>query len=111
MVPKDGKPLFFAGLSNVRLNSDHPLPEGTYDGFVIVTDASSGGMVDVHDRRPLAFRADEAQEWLDPSIDFERASHLANNAVTRSDAFTWFRVSTDVNKVGNNEARFNEPHE
>ena len=51
----DGPPLYFAGLSSVKAGKpDAPATEhpGVLDGFVIVTDAAAGGMLDVHDRRP-----------------------------------------------------------
>lgn len=105
--PIDGQPLFFAGLTSTTFGME-PRGGETY-GYVIVTDASSGGMLDVHDRRPLALSPDEARQWLDPETPYETATHLANNAVTRPENFRWFRVSPAVNKVGNNEPTFNEP--
>lgn len=43
--------MFFAGLAQV-----HPgLEPHEDDGFVIITDASDAGMVDIHDRRPVVF--------------------------------------------------------
>ncbi|WP_255581285.1 SOS response-associated peptidase family protein [Caballeronia sp. dw_276] len=57
--PFDGKPLFFAGLSTIP-------PGGEYhdgDGFVIVTDASDAGMLDIHDRRPLVLTAERKNGW------------------------------------------------
>jgi putative SOS response-associated peptidase YedK len=101
--PIDGKPLFLAGLSSVR-GEPH---EG--DGFVIVTDASDAGMLDVHDRRPLVLSADEARMWLNPEMEFEEATHLANNVTTQVEAFHWFRVSKGVNKVGHDDPTFNVP--
>ena len=103
--PIDGQPLFFAGLSSAK--PDAEAHEG--DGFVIVTDASDAGMVDIHDRRPLVLSADEARQWLDPDCTFEEANHMANNVSTPIEAFRWFRVSKGVNKVGNDESAFNEP--
>jgi putative SOS response-associated peptidase YedK len=105
ITPIDGKPLFFAGLTSVKPGAEHR--DG--DGFVIVTGAADAGLLDVHDRRPLVLGADDAREWLHPETTFEKASHLANNVVTPAEAFRWFRVSTGVNRVGNDEPAFNEP--
>jgi putative SOS response-associated peptidase YedK len=105
--PIDGQPLFFAGLTSTTFGME-PREGETY-GFVIITDASAGGMLDVHDRRPLALSSDEARQWLDPDTPYETATHLANNAVTRPENFRWFRVSPAVNKIGNNEPSFNQP--
>ncbi|QIE22589.1 SOS response-associated peptidase [Caballeronia sp. SBC2] len=99
--PIDGKPLFLAGLSTIA-------PGGDGDGFVIVTDASDAGMLDIHDRRPLVLSAEEAKQWLDPETTFAEANHLANSVSTPPEAFRWFRVSKGVNKAGNNEPAFNE---
>ena len=105
ITPIDGQPLYLAGLTTaadgVELSKDY--------GYVIVTDAARGGLLDVHDRRPLAFSVEEAREWLAPSTNFEKALHLANNAVTQPDDFRWFRVSPAVNKVGNDDPSFNVP--
>ncbi len=35
-------------------------------GFVLVTADSLGGMVDIHDRRPVAVSLEDAHRWLDP---------------------------------------------
>jgi hypothetical protein len=37
-------------------------------GFVLVTADSLGGMVDVHDRRPVAASEEDARRWLDPEL-------------------------------------------
>ncbi len=105
IAPIDGQPLYFAALTSVR--DGHESYDG--DGFVIVTDASDAGMLDVHDRRPLVLAPQAAAEWLDPATSYEEATYLANNFGTPVEAFHWFRVSKAVNKVGNNEPIFNKP--
>jgi putative SOS response-associated peptidase YedK len=67
--PLDCKPLFLAGLSTIPLGGEHH--DG--DGFVIVTDASDAGMLDIHDRRPLVLNAEEAKQRLDPETTSEEA--------------------------------------
>ncbi|AMM13094.1 hypothetical protein AX768_02165 [Burkholderia sp. PAMC 28687] len=103
--PLDGKLLFLAGLSTIPPGGEHH--DG--NGFVIVTDASDAGMLDIHDRRPLVLTAEEAKEWLEPENTFEEANHLANTAATPVEAFRWFRVSNGVNRVGNDEPAFTSP--
>ncbi|SDV49842.1 SOS response-associated peptidase [Chitinasiproducens palmae] len=109
--PNDAAPLFFAGLSSVADDHAAEPPAGTVDGFVIVTDAAAGGMLDVHDRRPLVLSPQEAQAWLDPATTFDEATHIANNARTRPEDFHWFRVTPQVNRsgAGNDDASFNQP--
>ena len=47
-----------------------------HDGFVIITADSFGGMVDIHDRRPVALSPELAREWLDPAIPKELAEEM-----------------------------------
>lgn len=110
----DGPPLYFAGLSSVKAaKPDAPPTEhpGVLDGFVIVTDAAAGGMLDVHDRRPLVLTVEEARVWLDTGATFDEAVHLANNARKVPEDFHWFPVTPNVNKSGggNDSPTFNEP--
>jgi putative SOS response-associated peptidase YedK len=63
ITPVDGKPPNLAALSSAGAGED--AKDG--HGFVIVTDAAEAGMLDVHDRRPLVFSAQNARQWLDPS--------------------------------------------
>ncbi|SDV50475.1 SOS response-associated peptidase [Chitinasiproducens palmae] len=114
--PKASVPLYFAGLSSVateRRETSSAPASGTVDGFVIVTDAAAGGMLDVHDRRPLVLNPEEAMAWLDPDTSFEEATHIANNARTRATDFRWFRVTPQVNRsgVGNDDPSFSLPLE
>lgn len=52
--------------------------EGTseHDGFVIITSDSAGGMVDIHDRRPVVFTPELAQERLDMATPKGRAEQM-----------------------------------
>jgi putative SOS response-associated peptidase YedK len=110
----DGPPIYFAALISVKtgkpdaLSGEHP---GVLDGFVLVTDAAAGGMLDVHDRRPLVLTVEEARVWLDSETDFDEALHLANNARKGSEDFHWFPVTPNVNRSGggNDSPTFNEP--
>jgi putative SOS response-associated peptidase YedK len=106
---KDKRPLFLAGLTNVkgedisgpRNAEDAP---GIIDGVVIVTDASNAGMVDIHDRRPVAMSAADAQHWLDPDTTVELAAEIARSAARPVSEFDWYKVSRDAN-----DARHDSP--
>lgn len=102
---KIDRPMFLAAITDWRPHVP-PAPES---GFVIVTAASDGGMVDVHDRRPVVLAPDDARLWVDNSLPPEQAEMLARSRCLPTEAFEWFRVSTDVNKVGNNAPHLIEP--
>jgi putative SOS response-associated peptidase YedK len=59
---------------------------------VIITADSAGGMVDIHDRRPVALSPELAREWLDPATPKERAEELVLNEGEPTDVFEWFKV-------------------
>jgi putative SOS response-associated peptidase YedK len=61
------------------------------DGFVIITADSAGGLLDIHDRRPVVLSAELAREWLDPATPKERAEQLVLLQGEGSDAFQWHR--------------------
>lgn len=94
---KTDRPMFMAALSSYR--PDKAPTENT--GFVIVTEAAEGGLVDVHDRRPVVFSTDDATLWMDTSLPPEQAEHLARSMSLPPDAFEWYPVSKEVNKAGN----------
>jgi putative SOS response-associated peptidase YedK len=102
---KDGAPLFFAALTNHDPTKEGP--EGV--GFVIVTDASAGGMVDVHDRRPVALAVEDAILWMDAGISYEQAEQIARTTAIREEYFEWYRVSRDVNGTRLHDAHLIEP--
>ncbi|MBR8657103.1 SOS response-associated peptidase [Achromobacter sp. Marseille-Q0513] len=87
----DSAPLFFAGLSNWRPGTE----KDEAHGFAIVTDDSAGGMVDVHDRRPVALPADLAIHWLDPDFPVTQALELLQHGLPET-AFQWHPVRPEV---------------
>ncbi len=103
--PKDGKPLYLAAMTNVPAGG----AAGKSDGFVIVTDASNGGMIDIHDRRPVVLSPEDALTWIDPSFDYKQADMLARERVLASNVFEWFRVSKDVNGHKYHDAHLIKP--
>jgi len=90
---RDREPLFLLALANFG-----PYVTNREEaGFVLVTADSLGGMVDVHDRRPVAVSAEDARRWLDPALTPEEAEHLARTSMLDADLFEWFPVSRALN--------------
>lgn len=81
------------GLANYEPN-DH-------DGFVIITADAAGGMVDVHDRRPVVLAPKLAREWLNPATSKEQAEQMALNLGESPDVFEWYRVDPAIGNVRN----------
>jgi putative SOS response-associated peptidase YedK len=96
---KSDAPMYLAALSSVR--GPEPQTEGM--GMVIVTAAADTGLVDVHDRRPLAFAPDAARRWLDPALPLDELDQLARSAGLAATRFRWHRVSRDVDRTLNDE--------
>ncbi len=94
---KSQRPMFFGALAEV-----HPgLEPDDRDGFVIISADSVGGMVDIHDRRPVGLTPDLVREWLDPSTPRERAEQIALHQCAPAEAFEWFKVNRAVGNVRN----------
>jgi putative SOS response-associated peptidase YedK len=104
---KSERPMFLAAITNYR--PDREETEGT--GFVLVTAAADGGMVDMHDRRPVVFSAEDAEVWMDNSFPPQQAEQLARAQSLPTDAFDWYRVSTAVNRVSNDDESLILPSE
>lgn len=94
------KPMFFAGLAQVEPGSSPDKPPG----FLIITADAEGGMVDVHDRRPVVLSPELAREWLQPELTKERAKEIARECGEPADEFEWYPVSKDVGNVRNKGA-------
>ncbi|MEB0039828.1 MULTISPECIES: SOS response-associated peptidase family protein [unclassified Pseudomonas] len=91
---RDGAPIFCASIGQF------PAEEARDDdGFVIITADSEGGMVDVHDRRPVVMSPELAREWLDPATPKERAEQMALLKGEPTETFEWFRVSAAIGNV------------
>ncbi|MFF7707978.1 SOS response-associated peptidase family protein [Pseudomonas sp. NPDC007930] len=82
-----GEPLFFAAIGR----------EG--EGFVILTADALGGMVDIHDRRPIVLAPELAREWLDERTSAARAEVIMRELGTGPDAFSWYAVGREVGNV------------
>lgn len=94
---KDQAPMFFAALAQVTPELEPH--EG--DGFVIITDASDAGMVDIHDRRPVVLGPEQAREWLEADLSPARAEALARQGGRPVADFEWYQVAKAVGNVRN----------
>ncbi|MBB1612809.1 hypothetical protein A9978_10170 [Pseudomonas sp. UMC65] len=102
---RDRSPILCASIGQLP---DPDEGHGEHDGFVIITADSAGGMVDIHDRRPVVLAPDLAREWLDPATPKERAEQMALHQGEAAEAFEWFRVSPAVGNVRNHGAELIE---
>lgn len=91
---RDGSPILCAAIGQFPGLDDEP---GEQHGFVIITADSAGGMVDIHDRRPVVL----AREWLDPATPAERAEQIVLLQGEPSEEFTWYAVDPAVGNVRN----------
>ena len=97
---KSHKPMFFAGLAQVEPGKSPDEPPG----FLIITADADGGMVDVHDRRPVVLSPELAREWLSPDLTKDRAKEIARDLGQPAEDFEWYPVSKDVGNVKNKGA-------
>ncbi|HBO3681387.1 TPA: SOS response-associated peptidase [Pseudomonas aeruginosa] len=103
---RDGSPILCAAIGQFPGLDDEP---GEQHGFVIITADSAGGMVDIHDRRPVVLSPELAREWLDPATPAERAEQIVLMQGEPSEAFTWYAVDPAVGNVRNQGAHLIEP--
>ena len=87
-----------AGITNYKLYAQQKVETG----FVIVTQDCEGGMVDIHDRRPVVLAPEDAWRWMDPQTPVEEAAHIAQSRSLPADEFVWWRVSREVNRADPN---------
>ena len=95
---KDREPVFCAAIGQFPSRGAEPRDD---DGFVIVTADSAGGMLDIHDRRPIVLSPELAREWLDPATPRERAEQIALMQGESSDVFEWYKVDKAVGNSRN----------
>ncbi|WP_189394104.1 SOS response-associated peptidase, partial [Alcaligenes pakistanensis] len=91
---KDSAPLYMAAITAWQPGKDDDVEHG----FAIVTDASAGGMVDIHDRRPVVLTPDAAREWTSPETNVKSALELLSTARPES-AFKWHPVTKKMSNV------------
>ncbi|MBG6450200.1 SOS response-associated peptidase [Pseudomonas aeruginosa] len=102
----DGSPILCAAIGQFPGLDDE---QAEQHGFVIITADAEGGMVDIHDRRPVVLSPELAREWLDPATPPERAEQIVRHQGEPSESFTWYPVSRDVGNVRNQGAHLIEP--
>ncbi len=103
---RDGSPILCAAIGQFPDLDDEP---ADHHGFVIITADAEGGMVDIHDRRPVVLSPELAREWLAPATPPERAEQIVRHQGEPSESFTWYPVSRDVGNVRNQGAHLIEP--
>lgn len=85
----------------VKIRAENDLVHSTAD--------NAGGMVDIHDRRPVVLTPELAREWLDPATPKERAEQMVLHRGEPAEAFEWFKVDTAVGNVRNHAPELIEP--
>ena len=93
---KDREPIFMLALANFGPFKEHKAESG----FVLVTQDAAGGLVDIHDRRPVCLNAADAAVWLDPDLSTEQAEMLARSMALGPELFEWYKVSPELNRAG-----------
>jgi len=88
---KDAQPILMAGISAWKSGQE----TSKETGFAIVTDDAAGGMVDIHDRRPVCLTPDNARAWLDPDTGTNDVLDLLSTPRPES-AFQWWEVTRAV---------------
>ena len=102
---RTGQPIFMAGLSNYKPR-ELGMPEQAAEvGFVIVTEDCEGGMVDIHDRRPVVLEPEDAWRWMDTDTPVEEAAHIAQARSLPTEEFMWWKVDRAVNRADPNNNR------
>lgn len=91
---KDGEPIYMAAITAWQPGK----ADDVEHGFAIVTDASAGGMVDIHDRRPVVLTPEAAREWTSPDTAIESALELLSTERPET-AFTWHPVTRQMGNV------------
>jgi len=103
---KDRAPILCAAIGQYPSAGREPTQ---HDGFVIITADSAGGMVDIHDRRPVSLSPGLAREWMDPATPKERAEDMVLHEGEPTDEFEWFRADRAIGNTRNQQAALIKP--
>lgn len=98
---RDGHPALCAAIGEFSGNER--------DGFVIITADAQGGMVDVHDRRPVVLSAQLAVAWMALDLPSEAAEQMALSLGEPAERFEWYRVGMAVGNARNQGAELIQP--
>ena len=69
------------------------------DGFAIITSSADAGLLDVHDRRPVALTAEGAREWLAPDTSSDDALLVTATQALGETEFAWHAVTRAMGNV------------
>lgn len=103
---RDGSPILCAAIGQFPGLDDEP---ADHHGFVIITADADGGLVDIHDRRPVVLPPELAREWIDPATTPERAEQIVLHQGEQSESFRWYAVDPAVGNVRNQGPQLIEP--
>ncbi|EKY4111650.1 TPA: SOS response-associated peptidase family protein [Pseudomonas aeruginosa] len=103
---RDGSPILCAAIGQFPGLDDEP---ADHHGFVIITADADGGLVDIHDRRPVVLPPELAREWIDPATTPERAEQIVLHQGEPSESFRWYAVDPAVGDARNQGAHLIEP--
>lgn len=103
---KSGAPMFFAALGQYPTDDGE---ERNGDGLVIITQASDGDMLTIHDRQPVVLPPDAARRWIDPELASPIAEELVQTEGLTAVAFTWHPVTKTVGNVKNDSPELIQP--
>jgi putative SOS response-associated peptidase YedK len=101
---RDRSPIYLAALANPGVKTD----SRALHGFTIVTADAQGGLIDVHDRRPVVLNADAAAAWLDPATPAEMAEEIVKVAAVGPEAFAWYAIDRAIGNVRNQGSKLAE---
>lgn len=101
---KDGELLYMAAITAWQPGKN----EDVEHGFAIVTVASAGGIVNIHDRRPVVLTPEAAPEWTSSDTSVESALELLNTARPES-AFKWYPLTRQMSNVKYQAPNTNHP--
>jgi putative SOS response-associated peptidase YedK len=107
--PEDGSVMAMAGLYEIWKDPtrDDEDPERFRWTCTVLTTRAEDAVGHIHDRMPLLVERDRYAEWLDPTVDGDRAGRLLVPAAPgRLQAYP---VSTAVNSVRNNGPELLDP--
>lgn len=95
---RSGEPMFMAAIGQFSHDGGEA---GQSDGFVILTADAKGGLLDIHDRRPIVLTPSMAREWVAVDTTPERAEDIALNHALPAEAFEWYPVERAIGNVRN----------
>ncbi len=107
--PRDGELMAMAGLYEIWRDesiTDEDAPGAFRWTCAVLTTTATDDLGRIHDRMPLLVAADRLEEWLNPALETPPADILVPAAPGLLDAYA---VSTDVNKVANNDSHLIAP--